>query len=212
MNPKKIILCGLLTGQALAMPLLLGRTGLTWPTLTTWALLMLALATGLALALERPWPLAAAALLAIIGCWGSWSLLPLALAQIGLAWLVVTQKLSMRLTTTGWLVITAFLQLLLFAKLDTVLTLAAVTAVGAVTLPAGLALWSREWPVWVLVLLQAVLAVLTAYLQVFTLPTAAVALILGIALDPRLRKWPAWAYTALPLLLALLNVYTHFHG
>ncbi|WP_225048163.1 hypothetical protein [Lacticaseibacillus kribbianus] len=211
MTPKNIALTALMAAQAVAMPLMLGRSAQALSA-SAWALILLAVVLAAAVASTRPWPLLAALPLAVIGAWGSPTLLPLALAQVGLAWLLTTQQLGAALTTTGWLTVAAFLQLLMFARLDQVLTQATLLAVLAVTLPAVAALWARPWPLWLLILVQAVLAVATVWLQVFTLPTAAVLLVGGILLDPRLRKSPAWAYSAFSLLLALLNVYTQFHG
>ncbi|WP_125704681.1 hypothetical protein [Lacticaseibacillus daqingensis] len=210
MRTHKLLTAASLAAQLLLLPLLLNRTQLTALPWSMWALIAMALALAWTQAtrdLRGLWP---ALVLALLGCVGAWRLLPLALAQIGLAALLASQNLQRPLQLSGWQIEVAFVQLLLLARLNTVLTLSAVLAVVFVATPPLLAQWSQ--PLWVSIGLQVLVAGLAVWQQSFTLITAAIAVLCGCALALRAKQLPPVATAWAGIVISVADIWTHLHG
>ncbi|WP_179396290.1 hypothetical protein [Lacticaseibacillus absianus] len=209
---NKLLLTASAAAQLLILPLLLNRTQLTQLTLSTWALIAMALCLAWVNVSRDLRGLLPALVLAGIGAWGTWRLLPLALAQIALAALLASQNLQKPLALSGWQLEVAFVQLLLLAQLNQLITPQALLAVTFVTLPPLVAQWTPHLPWWATLASQVLIAGLAVWQQSFTWVTAAIALLCGTGLSVKHRQLPPIATVWAGVLISLVDVWTHLHG
>lgn len=153
-----------------------------------------------------------ALLAALIASSGQWILLPLLLAQIGLALIISTQSLPDDVTVSGMLLVAGFVQVAVTMCQSHVLTHTFLLDLAFQLLPFILAAFALRMPSMMLAIGELVI-IITAYAaQRFTILTALICIVL--ALLPLKRKqawWPAyWLCGALIVGLALH--FTMLHG
>ncbi|WP_155286268.1 hypothetical protein [Lacticaseibacillus zhaodongensis] len=157
--------------------------------------------------------LAGAALVcAIIASSGQWILLPLVVAQIGLAWIISTQSLTHPVQVSGLLILAAFMQVALTMTESHVLTSTFLLDLGFGLLPFILAAFARQLPLPVIGLGEIVIVVAAYVAQRFTLIPAFVTILWTLLPAKRKRDWPEYYWLGGALLVSILVHLSMLHG
>lgn len=198
---------------ALLMPLVnLG------PGSTSWGMHLLALiALAIVLAAmnmhwQEKWLLVAAAILAIIGSAGNWTLLPLAVAQVLLALLINTQDMQTPLRATSMIAKSAFLQVLITMAGSQIITRTFLFQLLFTTVPFIIAAWGSELPLPLTAILVVGVGVAGYFTQTLTLLVTLLIIIWALLPVRVYSRMPAWYWTgAVPIIGFLLHL-TILHG
>lgn len=196
--------------QIALLPLLL-NPGIVFSGPLIALLALILVMAGLANFAKPLWWTVAALILAVISSSANWTLLPLALAQIGLGLLLATQKMSPLLKASGWQLEVLFLQLLLSASITHGLTTTALIINCLFAALMLLLIWAERLPfAATLILLVAILGI-GFWQQQFTLLFALIALACsGILTVRHWAKQPgviAWTQIILSALLYLVRLH-----
>lgn len=198
--------------QVAAFPILYTWGSLTWSWPLGWALAMT-----LALALMHPlkqvaWGCGLGLVFGVLACIGQWRLLPLVIAQVGLAYLLSTQALKPRWQATLWFIQVYFNQTLLLVVLMHVLTPMSLLVLALLSLPFILAMWSDQLPIWgVLAALLAVIAV-GYWTQQLTLIAAGCLLVIPCLISPRVTPMRPIVYDWASIIMIVIFNLTRLHG
>jgi hypothetical protein len=198
---------------ALLVPLLsIGTSVSTWGLHLTALILMAIVLAAMNLQWQQRWLLLMAGVLAIVGSFANWTLLPLAIAQIVLALLITTQDMQPPLKATSLIAQIAFLQVLITMAGTQVLTRTFIMQLIFTTIPFIVAAWSSKLPVWLTAIIIVALAATGYFLQVLTILVALLTIIWAL-LPLRLpEKMPTWYWAlAVPVLGFVLQL-TILHG
>lgn len=153
-----------------------------------------------------------ALLAALFASYGQWVLLPLLLAQIGLALILGTQQLEDDFNVSGLLLMAGFMQVAVTMDQSHVLTHTFLLDLAFQLLPFILAAFARRMPSLMLAIGELVIIVVAYAAQRFTIITALACIVLTLL--PLKRKqawWPAyWLGSA--LILGLVLHLTMLHG
>lgn len=118
---------------------------------------------------QEKWLLVAAAILAIIGSAGNWTLLPLAAAQVLLALLINTQDMQTPLRATSMIAQSAFLQVLITMAGSQIITRTFLFQLLFTTVPFIIAAWGSELPLPLTAILVVGVGVAGYFTQTLTL-------------------------------------------
>lgn len=149
---------------------------------------------------------------ALLASYGQWVLLPLLLAQIGLALILSTQQLEDDLNVSGLLLIAGFMQVAVTMSQSHVLTHTFLLDLAFQLLPFILAAFARRMPSLMLAIGELVIIIAAYAAQRFTIVTALACIVL--ALLPLKRKqawWPAY-WLAAALIVGVVLHLTMLHG
>ncbi|MCI1987534.1 MAG: hypothetical protein LKJ69_12965 [Lactobacillus sp.] len=212
MSAKKLLFGASCFVQAAAFPLLYTWGRHTW----SWQL-GYALAMTLALSLVRThwhasWWLAFGTGFGLLASIGQWRLLPLIIAQVGLAFLLNTQTLSPRWQLSLWFIQVYFNQALLLFILMRLLTPTSLLVLALLNLPLILAVWSDHLPLWVDILGLLILIAIGYWTQQLTLVAAGGLLLIPSVISPRFMPLRPLVYVWASILITALFTLTRLHG
>lgn len=199
--------------QLCVLPLFLsGWQNLSWH-VTLIALLITALM--ISAAANQLWPLPAlgiGVIASVVVAWHNWLLLPLLIAQLLLALVLGTQRLSLRVMLTLWTVQVVFVQVAFLLAVTHVLPLTTIEDLLLISVPFMISLWADQLPAWVDLGLIVLLAIVGFWLQRLTIISAIAMLLLPTALNvKRVQPRLLW-YQLAPLAAACVMIITRLHG
>lgn len=192
---------------ALLVPLITLSGAGTWNFHFTILIIMVLVIAALNLRWQTPWLLGAAAVLAVVGSSANWTLLPLALAQLLLAFLATTQDTSTPLRATMLIAQAAFLQVLLTMTSTAILSKTFLLQLLFTTLPFIIAAWSSKLPLLVTVALVIIIVGAGYFTQTLTLLAALIAIIWALLPMRNAARIPAWYWACgLPVIGLILQL------
>ncbi len=185
---------------------------------TTWGLALTALVlftiviAAMNLEWEQKWFLLSATVLAILGSTTNWRLLPLALAQVGLAFLTTTQDMQPPFKASCMIAQAAFLQVLLTMAGSQVLTRGFLLRLVFTALPFIIASWSAKMPVWLTAILVVGVTAAGYFTQTLTLIAALLTIIWALLPIRITERMPSWYWAAGFPVIATILYLTLIHG
>lgn len=197
---------------ALTYPILIvGPTHLLWQFSFVALIVLTVTLAGILLHWHTTWFSVAGLIIAIAAATSHWFLLPLLLAQVGLATIIATQRLSPPVKTAGVLIVAGFVQTAIVMNQTALIDRTFLIDLGLQLAPFVIVLAAQHLPIWGLGLLE--LAVIAAgyFLQRFTIITAVACIVLTL-LPALIKRLPVAYY---PLAATVLGVTLHLsmmHG
>ena len=202
-----------LAGLSITYPILAGGTGgFVW-SFQLVALVILAVVIAAVQLDWRPGWLAIVGIIpAIIGAFNQWTILPLALALLGLTYIISTQTMLHEIRTTLLIVLAGFTQIMLTMADTHVLQSSYLTALILMLIPFVVGVWSEYLPMWATSFAIFIICIAGFMLQHLTI--IVVVAIMVLALVPLRRRrdwWPAY-WLAAAWVTSILMTVSFIHG
>lgn len=213
MQNSKPVLVALSWLQIILMPLLyLWSTGIQWSLVLVATLLFTLMLAGARSGVKLLWWLLAATVFGVIAASAQWLLLPVILAQVVYSGVINSQSLSQPLAITLWTISVFFAQMVLLYQLMSGTTWQLLLVVAGLLIPQGLSVWAERLPVWLTLLLLAVIAVAGFLSGQFTLLAAGALVVITAVTSTRVLKINANWQALASVLIGGIFILSRLHG
>ncbi|KRL86724.1 hypothetical protein FC50_GL000546 [Lacticaseibacillus pantheris DSM 15945 = JCM 12539 = NBRC 106106] len=202
-----------LAGLSITYPILAGGTGgFVW-SFQLVALVILAVVIAAVQLDWRPGWLAIVGIIpAIIGAFNQWTILPLALALLGLTYIISTQTMLHEIRTTLLIVLAGFTQIMLTMADTHVLQSSYLTALILMLIPFVVGVWSKYLPMWATSLAIFIICIAGFMLQHLTIIVVVAIMVLALVPLRRRRDWWSAYWLAAAWVTSILMTVSFIHG
>ncbi|WKF85365.1 hypothetical protein [Lacticaseibacillus pantheris] len=202
-----------LAGLSITYPILAGGTGgFVW-SFQLVALVILAVVIAAVQLDWRPGWLAIVGIIpAIIGAFNQWTILPLALALLGLTYIISTQTMLHEIRTTLLIVLAGFTQIMLTMADTHVLQSSYLTALILMLIPFVVGVWSEYLPMWATSLAIFIICIAGFMLQHLTIIVVVAIMVLALVPLRRRRDWWSAYWLAAAWVTSILMTVSFIHG
>lgn len=202
-----------LAGLSITYPILAGGTGgFVW-SFQLVALVILAVVIAAVQLDWRPGWLAIVGIIpAIIGAFNQWTIIPLALALLGLTYIISTQTMLHEIRTTLLIVLAGFTQIMLTMADTHVLQSSYLTALILMLIPFVVGVWSEYLPMWATSLAIFIICIAGFMLQHLTIIVVVAIMVLALVPLRRRRDWWSAYWLAAAWVTSILMTVSFIHG
>lgn len=202
-----------LAGLSITYPILAGGTGgFVW-SFQLVALVILAVVIAAVQLDWRPgWLDIVGIIPAIIGAFNQWTILPLALALLGLTYIISTQTMLHEIRTTLLIVLAGFTQIMLTMADTHVLQSSYLTALILMLIPFVVGVWSEYLPMWATSLAIFIICIAGFMLQHLTIIVVVAIMVLALVPLRRRRDWWSAYWLAAAWVTSILMTVSFIHG
>lgn len=202
-----------LAGLSITYPILAGGTGgFVWSFQLVALVILAVIIAAVQLDWRSGWLAIAGIIPAIVGAFNQWTILPLALALLGLTYIISTQTMLHEIRTTLLIVLAGFTQIMLTMADTHVLQSSYLTALILMLTPFVVGVWSEYLPMWATSLAIFIICIAGFMLQHLTIIVVVAIMVLALVPLRRRRDWWSAYWLAAAWVTSILMTVSFIHG